>query len=339
LDDGRVWDFTDRGEGFRNTTSLLGRAGTAHGPVHWTANFDEIQDFEHDMRGPFGGTGFLTAEQFNQGTRNTTLGDPKAGLSEELDALAAYVTSLDRIPPSPFRNADGTLTAAGVRGRALFVSLDCQRCHSGTIFTDSPSRVRHDVGTIGPKSGQRLAGPIDGFDTPTLLGIWQTPPYLHDGSANTLTEVFSRTGADMHAGRPLAANELEDLVAYLQQIDGLPDVGQPPLAGAGGMGGAAGMTAAGGTAGSDGMASGGISGTDGIAGAAGFEGLAGGAANAGAGMLPAGPVERESSSGCSVASGVGDRSAFGGLGALLALAVLRLRTRRRARRVTFVPPR
>ena len=37
--DGRVWDFTDRGEGLRNTTSLLGRAGTAHGRVHWTANF------------------------------------------------------------------------------------------------------------------------------------------------------------------------------------------------------------------------------------------------------------------------------------------------------------
>ncbi|MCB1032827.1 MAG: Ig-like domain-containing protein, partial [Acidobacteria bacterium] len=43
--DGRVWDFTGRGEGFRNTTTLRGRSGTGHGNVHWTANFDEIQDF------------------------------------------------------------------------------------------------------------------------------------------------------------------------------------------------------------------------------------------------------------------------------------------------------
>ncbi|MCA9546244.1 MAG: PKD domain-containing protein, partial [Myxococcales bacterium] len=43
--DNLVWDFTDRGEGLRNTLSLLGRAGTGHGPLHWSANFDEVQDF------------------------------------------------------------------------------------------------------------------------------------------------------------------------------------------------------------------------------------------------------------------------------------------------------
>ena len=79
--DGRVWDFTQRGEGLRNTTDLRGRRGTGHGRVHWTGNFDEIQDFEHDMRNAFGGTGFLTDEQFNTGSINKTLGDQKAGLS------------------------------------------------------------------------------------------------------------------------------------------------------------------------------------------------------------------------------------------------------------------
>jgi hypothetical protein len=47
--DGRNWDFSDRGQGIRNTISMLGRAGMGHGRVHWTANFDEIQDFESDM--------------------------------------------------------------------------------------------------------------------------------------------------------------------------------------------------------------------------------------------------------------------------------------------------
>lgn len=329
LEDGRVWDFTDRGEGFRNTVSLLGRAGTGHGPVHWSANFDEIQDFEHDMRNAFRGTGFLSDEQFNEGTRNTTLGDPKAGLSEELDALAAYVTSLDRVHPSPFRNADGTLTSAGVRGRALFESLDCQRCHAGEIFTDSPARLRHDVGTIGPKSGQRLAGPLDGFDTPTLLGVWEAPPYLHDGSAKTLADVLTHTGVAMHAGRALASNEVEDLVAYLQQIDGLPDVGQPPMAGAGGMSGVAGAGAVGGLEGSAG--SGGTTGNGGIAGSGETAG-SGGIAGAPAEIPAPAPATRTSKSGCGVARSASDGSAWGGLGALLALVVLRLTARPRARR-------
>ena len=54
--DGRVWDFTDRNEGLRNTIDLRGRAGTGHGNLHWTANFDEVQDFENDIRNAFGGS-------------------------------------------------------------------------------------------------------------------------------------------------------------------------------------------------------------------------------------------------------------------------------------------
>ena len=86
----------------------------AHGFLHWSANFDEVQDFEGQIRALAGGTGLMTDAAFNQGTRNQPLGDPKAGLSADLDALAAYVASLDAFSPSPHRNADGTLTADGV---------------------------------------------------------------------------------------------------------------------------------------------------------------------------------------------------------------------------------
>ena len=85
--DGRVWDFTHDGEGLRNTVALLGRSGLRHGPVHWTGNFDEIQDFEHSPRNLFGGTGFMPDADFNTGTRNQPLGDPKLGASLDLDAL------------------------------------------------------------------------------------------------------------------------------------------------------------------------------------------------------------------------------------------------------------
>ena len=231
FEDGRVWDFTDRGEGLRNTTSLLGRRGTGQGRLHWSANFDEVQDFEHDIRGAFGGTGFLPDDLFNQGTRNQTLGDAKAGLSPELDAMAAYVASLDRVNPSPFRDPDGSLTEAGWRGLDLFVSSGCTACHGGADFTDSSQGVVHDVGTMTGLSGSRLGETLTGIDTPTLRGIWETAPYLHDGSAATLLDVIeTRNPDDRHGStQGLSPDQRADLVSYLLQIDNvaLEDEAEP----------------------------------------------------------------------------------------------------------------
>lgn len=221
FEDGRVWDFTDRGEGLRNTTSLLGRRGVGQGRLHWSANFDEVQDFEHDIRGPFGGSGFLADASWSEGTRNTTLGDRKAGSSAELDALAEYVTSLDRVSPSPHRDPDGSLTEQGWRGLEVFQRAGCPTCHAGPDFTDSPSGVLHDVGTIQPSSGRRLAGVLEGIDTPTLRGVWETAPYLHDGSAGSLLDVIDAKNPDDRHGatRALSTSERDDLVSYLLQID------------------------------------------------------------------------------------------------------------------------
>jgi hypothetical protein len=230
--DRRVWDFTDRGEGLRNTVSLLGRAGLGDGPVHWSANFDEIQDFEHDIRGPFGGTGLMSDAAFQAGTRATTLGDRKAGASADLDALAAYVGSLAAEPRSPFRSAGGALGSAASRGKALFESpaLGCTVCHTGARLTDSrwlaPGQpALHDVGTLGPGSGGRLGGPLTGLDTPTLHGLWRTPPYLHDGSAPDLAAVLrARNPQGRHGDTSaLTAAALDDLVAYLLALDGRSD--------------------------------------------------------------------------------------------------------------------
>jgi hypothetical protein len=83
------------------------------------------------------------------------------------------------------------------------------------------------VGTLTELSGSRLGGELSGIDTPTLLGIWQTAPYLHDGSALTLRDVLTtRNAAGQHGDTAnLPAEDLDALVAYLQQIDlGLPPV-------------------------------------------------------------------------------------------------------------------
>ena len=113
--DGRVWDLTGMGEGLRNTINLRGPAA-AHGRLHWTANFDEVQDFEGQIRALAGGTGLMSDAAFNTGTRNQPLGDPKAGVSADLDALAAYVASLSTFAPSPYRTAGGALTPDCCRG-------------------------------------------------------------------------------------------------------------------------------------------------------------------------------------------------------------------------------
>ena len=218
--DGHTWDFTDRGEGLRNTISLRGRGGVLlHGPLHWTGNFDEVQDFEGVVRSHFGGSGFMSDGAFNSGTRKDPLGDPKAGLSAGLDALAAYVSSLTRVLRSPYRDADGSLTAEGEAGRQVFADAGCADCHGGAGFTDSALGVLHDVGTIRSVSGGRLGRTLPGFDTPTLKGVWATAPYLHDGSASTLAEAISA-----HRGVRLSDAALGALVSYLRQIDEL----EPP---------------------------------------------------------------------------------------------------------------
>jgi DNA-binding beta-propeller fold protein YncE len=245
--DGQVWDFTQAGEGLRNTIALTGKSGMGQGNVHWTANFDEIQDFENDIRNGFGGTGFLSDAEFS--ATADPLGAPKAGLSAELDALAAYVSSLASAPPSPYRNPDGTLTSDAQAGQQIFEARNCRSCHSGPFFTDS---LRHDVGTIQASSGQGNGQPLEGtgIETPTLVGIWDTAPYMHNGQALTLHAVLTNPAHTDAQGLTsqgltspgltspgltspgLTSNEAKQLVAYLLQID-LPEtsiMGGPPFA-------------------------------------------------------------------------------------------------------------
>src|SRR6185503_4920261 len=126
--DGRVWDLTGMGEGLRNTINLRGTA-TAHGRLHWSANFDEVQDFEGQIRSLAGGTGLMTDAAF--ATRTQPLGTTKAGVSADLDALAAYVASLTTFSQSPYRNSDGSLTATATQGRTVFQNAGCATCHAG----------------------------------------------------------------------------------------------------------------------------------------------------------------------------------------------------------------
>jgi len=213
--DGRVWDLTGFGEGLRNTINLRGRSAMSQGFLHWSANFDEVQDFEGQIRSLAGGTGLMADTDFNAGTRSQPLGDPKTGISTDLDALAAYVASLNSFANSPLRNADGTLTTEAVAGKAVFQSANCAQCHSGTAFTESGAATLRNIGTLKPSSGQRLGSPLTGIDTPTLRDAWATAPYLHDGSAATLGDAIRA-----HNSVSLTDPDLAKVVAYVSQIGG-----------------------------------------------------------------------------------------------------------------------
>jgi hypothetical protein len=226
--DGRVWDFTQRGEGLRNTITLRGMADRAGLPIHWSGNFDEVQDFEADIRGPQAGTGFL-ADALYDGPAGPTLGDPKAGLSPELDQLAAYVEH--------FRDLDVPWDADTSEGEAIFEAAGCPECHPAeTDFSASswdvaaPPRYPHlvDVGTLGPLSGHRLGGDLPGLDVPSLRGAWATAPYLHDGSAATLLDVVTPCATPASRGcnrddrhgvtSDLSPDDLAALVRFLRSL-------------------------------------------------------------------------------------------------------------------------
>ncbi len=215
-EDGRVWDFAAVGEGLRNTITLVGRGGPEHGMIHWSGNFDEIHDFEGQIRAFAGGTGLMDDADFFSGTRQEPLGDPKAGISPDLDALATYMHSLTAVPESPFRTDPNDPVV--INGRLEFVNAACHSCHTGVAMTDSATGARHDIGTLTATSGQRLGEPLDGLDTPSLHGVWATPPYLHDGSAATLEEAIERH--DSASGLPVET--IDEIAGYLRTVEDEP---------------------------------------------------------------------------------------------------------------------
>lgn len=131
---------------------------------------------------------------------------------EDVAALEAYLADLPA-PPSPFRDADGGLSAAATRGRDLFASsrAGCNECHGGRWF-DGPGI--HDVGLIRPSDRH------PGFSPPLLVGLFRKTIFLHNGKAKSLRDVLAgpHSPEAVSGLAPLSETELEDLVAYLRSL-------------------------------------------------------------------------------------------------------------------------
>jgi YVTN family beta-propeller protein len=215
--DCRVWHNP---EGMRKTVSLFGVAHTH--PLHWSGDRDEVQDFEYTIRSPLmAGRGLLPGTlKLKRGFERVELKEKTSGRSKDLDALAVYCNSFD-FRLSPHILAPGKLTLAAERGKRLFFSKEvgCASCHSGPYYTDSNLKTlpRHNVGTGRDDPSEKM-GPE--YDTPTLLGIYRTAPYLHHGKAKTLRDVLTTCNKDDRHGRTsqLKSAEIDDLVDFLKSL-------------------------------------------------------------------------------------------------------------------------
>lgn len=145
--------------------------------------------------------------------------------SENYDnrTLADLTVYIRNLPPRPnrWRQQDGELTPAQERGKTLFErAVDkfgkpipeanrCAYCHSGPKGTSQRS---FEVGTRKATDNTGL------LDTPQLTNVALSAPYLHDGSARTLEEIWTVFNPDDKHGRTndLTKDELNDLIEYLR---------------------------------------------------------------------------------------------------------------------------
>jgi cytochrome c5 len=137
-------------------------------------------------------------------------------VSSKLPALQAYQLSI----PSPTPPAGSFDQAAAARGKSVF-DVTCATCHSGPEFTDANTRLHPVSDSMGepeppgvPSYASRSATKM--YRTSPLKGIWQHPPYFHNGTAATLDEVVTIYNDRRSLG--LTSDQRADLVQYLKSL-------------------------------------------------------------------------------------------------------------------------
>jgi cytochrome c peroxidase len=141
---------------------------------------------------------------------------------DDLEDLVKYIQSLP-LRPNRYRLPDGEWTPAQERGLAVFQrtnkkdgtpipdELQCFVCHSGPYYTNT--RLA-DVGTGKPSDRSPKV------DVPQLTNVVNSAPYLHDGSARTLEEIWTVFNPNDKHGvtNDLSKDELNDLIEFLKTI-------------------------------------------------------------------------------------------------------------------------
>ncbi len=201
-EDGLVYDLTGSGRNFANVQTLRDLKGTA--PFKWIGTNESVYK-QCGMRFSI----FVTrTESFNP---------------ENLDALVAYILRELTHPPNFNMQPNGELTEAQKRGKAFFertitndkreipVKDRCTTCHPAPSFSNLKMA---DIGSLKSYDDPTL------FDAPNLNNIYEAAPYLHDGSAKTLEEIWTVYNPNDTHGyvNDMTKDQLNDLIEYLKAI-------------------------------------------------------------------------------------------------------------------------
>jgi cytochrome c peroxidase len=201
--DGLQWDLEPDGFGkdIVDNRSLENLAGTE--PFKWNGGNPDMPT----ECGPRTEKFFFRSQGFNQ---------------QQLTDLVTFVYSLP-YRPNRYRAPNGELTAAQERGKAIFdrtkytngkpipEANQCGTCHSGPKYTN---QQQFDVGTGRPTDRSSV------IDVPQLSNVAYSGPYLHDGSARSMEEIWTVFNPkDTHGvSNDLTKDELNDLIEYLKTL-------------------------------------------------------------------------------------------------------------------------
>jgi mono/diheme cytochrome c family protein len=139
-------------------------------------------------------------------------------VTDKLPALQAYQLTLPAPAPPP-----GSFDpAAAERGKALFNGKGtCATCHTGDEFTDANARLHPPTDVVSepepngaPSYASRSA--TKQYRTAPLRGLWQHPPYFHNGTAATLEDVVRTYNVRRSLG--MSEEQIADLAQYLKSL-------------------------------------------------------------------------------------------------------------------------
>jgi YVTN family beta-propeller protein len=203
-EDGLVYNMAskDMGRNLTNTQSLREIRDTP--PFKWSGKNQTV----YKQDGMRFSTVLTRTEQFSY---------------DDLDALTAYILTGIHYPPNLLYNPAGELTESQLRGKAIFERTKdnlgnvipennrCITCHTPPYYTNLKLA---SVGTLASSDDSMK------FDTPHLNNIFASPPYLHDGRAATLEEIWTKYGKEDKHGmaNDMTKNQLNDLVDYLKSL-------------------------------------------------------------------------------------------------------------------------
>ena len=202
-EDGLIYDMSiGMGRNLANVQTLRDLTGTA--PFKWNGKNVSIY-MQCGMRF----SRFVTrTESFSPG---------------DLNALVSYIKRELTHPPNYYQNQSFGLTPAQMRGKEIYqravtndgkeipVDNRCITCHPPPNFTN---RLLSNVGTLS-----EIDDPMQ-FDAPNLNNVYESAPYLHDGRATTLEEIWTKyNDEDQHGvANDLSKDQLNDLIEYLRSL-------------------------------------------------------------------------------------------------------------------------